>query len=82
MPLKPIKFTYKNHHDTIAERTVIPRSLQYITSPGFNYSPGWFLTGFCLDKQAIRSFALSNVVINVHRPSMVTWPFEVEQEES
>jgi len=31
-------------------------------NPGFDYEPGWFLSGFDTHKQARRSFALTNIM--------------------
>lgn len=59
-----IRFTYTNHHGKVAERTVDVDSLEYYNSPGFGYEPGWFISGFCHDKQARRSFALEHISIN------------------
>lgn len=56
-----IKFTYKNHRDVVAERTVDVEHLHFIKEPGFGYEPGWFISGFCHDKQARRSFSLANI---------------------
>lgn len=58
-----VHFKYKNHNGKIAERTVIVESLEYIIDPGFGYPPGWFLSGYCYDKKARRSFALGNIIL-------------------
>lgn len=64
-----IKFMYKNHRGEIAERRCQPQALEYLFTPGFNYSPGWFLRCWDEDKKAIRSFALSNIQIDGHTGS-------------
>ena len=55
-------FAYKNHRGEISERRVHIHCLEYIMNPGFDYEPGWFLSGFDEHKQARRSFALTNIV--------------------
>lgn len=59
-----IKFVYKNHRGEIKQRTVDVLSFDYNPNPGFGYEPGWFITGFCHDKKAMRSFALENIVLH------------------
>ena len=61
-----ITFIYKNHRGEVAERRVIPMSLDYIGRPNneYGYGPGWFLT--CEDYTGertgqIRSFALTHI---------------------
>ena len=58
-----IKFEYKNHRGEVTQREIIPDSLEWIDNPGYNYQPGWFLSGFDFDKQARRSFALCNIIL-------------------
>lgn len=59
-----IKFLYRNHREEIAERTVIPHTLEYLTNPPdiYGYKPGWFLQAFCMDRQAMRSFELTRII--------------------
>lgn len=57
------RFKYKNHHGKIADRVVSVDALEYIMEPGFEYPPGWFLSGYCHDKRARRSFALNNIIV-------------------
>lgn len=61
-----ITFIYKNHRGEVAERRVIPMSLDYYPKPNneYGYGPGWFLT--CADYTGertgqIRSFALTHI---------------------
>lgn len=75
-----IQFTYKNHRGEVSVRHVIPDALEFIyqPDPAFHYSPGWFLSGFDMDKGSRRSFALSNIVFNIKDvatdPNMVITP--------
>lgn len=55
-------FAYRNYRGEISERRVHIHCLEYLLDPGFNYKPGWFLSGFDVDKQARRSFALDNIM--------------------
>lgn len=55
-------FEYKNYRGEIATRTVHVYCLEYRQTPGFGYEPGWFLSGFDVDRQAMRSFALENII--------------------
>lgn len=59
-----IKFKYLNHKGATSMRTVNVIGVDYISSPGFGYQAGWFLTGWCHDKQATRSFALSHINVS------------------
>lgn len=56
-------FKYKNHRGEVAVRSIIPEGIEWLGNPGFDYKPGWFLTGFDVDKQARRSFSLENIII-------------------
>lgn len=56
-------FLYKNHRGEIAGRTVTVHGLDYMVAPSFGYDPGWFLTGYCHDRKALRSFALNNMIL-------------------
>lgn len=51
-------FEYTNHRGEVAVRTVMVERISWIDEPDFGYKPGWFATGLCLDRKAIRSFAL------------------------
>jgi len=65
--MNPIQFNYLNHRGEKALRTVTPLSVEYIAAPGFNYQPGWFLNGFCHDRQQTRTFAFTNIEpVSVH----------------
>lgn len=54
-------FVYTNHKGVTSTRKVAVDSVEFITAPGFNYQPGWFISGICQDKQERRSFALSHI---------------------
>lgn len=60
---KPIQFTYRNHRGEIEVRNVVPDSLEWVKNPGYDYQPGWFISGQDLDKKARRSFALTHIVL-------------------
>lgn len=58
------KFKYRNHRGEIADREIKIDSLEFIREPGFGYQSGWFISGYCLDRNARRSFALNNIVMD------------------
>lgn len=62
-----IKFHYRNKRDEITERTVQPMSLDFNFDPPEPFRPGWCLTGFDVDKQAVRSFFLERIRISEYR---------------
>lgn len=59
----PVTFTYRNHKGAIEQRSIIPDALEWINDPGYNYQPGWFLSGRCTERKQRRSFALANIVL-------------------
>lgn len=59
-----VKFKYKNYKGEARERTVEVTSLDFLRNPGFDYQPGWFLNGICQEKQLVRSFALTNIILD------------------
>lgn len=60
---KTLAFAYVNHRGESEARVIDVVSLDFIRKPGFGYQPGWFLTGWCHSRNAIRSFALSHIVL-------------------
>lgn len=56
-----ITFKYLNHRGVTTERTVDVDSVEFLHNPGFNYQPGWFISGRCHTKNARRSFALNRI---------------------
>lgn len=56
------RFWYLNYKGRLDYRTVeINQPGHYIEAPGFNYAPGWFVSGYDLDRPdtpAYRSFSL------------------------
>ena len=60
---KTVSFFYKNHRGEVAERTVEIDSLEWINNPGYDYQPGWFLSGLDVDRNARRSFALTHIIL-------------------
>lgn len=62
-----VRFSYKNHRNEIADRTIEVTSLDYCPVPNnhYGYGPGWFLTGYDFTGERkgeqVRSFALCNI---------------------
>lgn len=71
MMAKTITFTYLNHSGKKARRTIDVDSIEYQNFPGFGYQAGWFVSGFCHDKQARRSFALNRIIMTEDSPPKV-----------
>jgi hypothetical protein len=46
-------------------------SVEWIGRPGFDYQPGWFISGIDLDKDEHRSFALTHIVLTVSGTSEI-----------
>lgn len=67
-----VSFKYKNHRGVTSQRTVDVDSIEFIFKPNpeYGYQPCWFLTGYCHDKKARRSFALSNIVFEADDDNM------------
>lgn len=63
MATAPITFTYLNHRGETEERKVEVDSVEFHRNPGYGYQPGWFISGFDLERVARRSFALSRVIL-------------------
>lgn len=59
---RTVIFTYRNHKGAERLRRVQIQSLDFFSNPGYGYQPGWHLTGLDLDKNEVRSFALSHIV--------------------
>ena len=55
---------YLNHAGKKAHRIIKVDSVEFIGKVHFGYQPGWFISGFCLEKQARRSFALSRIIFD------------------
>lgn len=69
MPTKPIiQFGYTNHRGETAKRTITVDAVEYVHRPGYDYEPGWFVSGWCHDRQARRSFALSKIDLGDSAP--------------
>lgn len=56
-----VSFIYTNHRGETERRRVLPIRL-WFGSTAWHRNAQWLLEAFCLDKQATRDFALSNVV--------------------
>lgn len=59
-----IAFNYLNHKGIISERRVTVDSIEFIFGIHYGYQPGWFVSGYCHEKKARRSFALSRIVFS------------------
>lgn len=63
-----VRFKYNNYKSDISDRFVAVECIEYIADPSkvskhlASYAPGWFITGMDLDKNQVRSFALSHMV--------------------
>lgn len=55
-----ITFMYKNHSGKVELRTVMYRNLQFGSNEYYT-EPTFLLNGFCLDRQAYRSFSVNNI---------------------
>lgn len=58
-----ITFKYRNYKGSVGYRTIEVQSLDWIAAPGFDYQPGWFISGIDEEKKVRRSFALSHIVL-------------------
>lgn len=61
-----LTFKYKNYKGVVRDRTVDVQSLDFIYHPPgseFGYQPGWFITGTDVEKQEVRSFALTHIIL-------------------
>lgn len=57
-----ITFEYLNHNGKQSTRTVTVDAVEFFNKITLGYQPGWYISGFCHDKQARRSFALSRIL--------------------
>lgn len=55
-----VSFTYTNHRGITEERTIIPHRLYHGVST-FHPEPQWLLECYDMDRQAIRTYALSGI---------------------
>jgi predicted DNA-binding transcriptional regulator YafY len=62
MAVPVVNFTYRNHRGEVAERTVTVDAVEFKRNVGYGYKDGWFVSGYCHDKKARRSFALCNII--------------------
>lgn len=67
---KHVSFEYRNHRGEVSLRTIVPDKLEFLYHPGYDYQPGWHLSGYDVDKKARRSFALCNIVLNLRGNKM------------
>jgi len=56
-----IAFDYMNHKGVTRRRKVRVTSLDFLRTINFGYQPGWYITGVDIEKDQIRSFALSHI---------------------
>ncbi|RWB40431.1 MAG: hypothetical protein EOQ44_25140 [Mesorhizobium sp.] len=68
-----IEFMYLNHRGETAKRRIEVDSIEFHRNPGFGYQPGWFVSGFDLDRNNRRSFALSRIVLPEHDTNNVVF---------
>lgn len=59
-----ITFEYLNHAGKKQRRKITVDAVEFIGKVNYGYQPGWFISGFCHDKQARRSFALSRIIFD------------------
>lgn len=62
-PKKTISFNYRNHRGKVENRTIDVDRVEWLARPGYDYQPGWFISGYCHDRKARRSFALTHIVL-------------------
>lgn len=86
MAAKKVSFVYRNHRGAQSWRTIEFDSLEFHFNPGFEYQPGWFISGFDLERNARRSFALSHIVLSEHerdnKPNYVAKLFNMKEYDS
>lgn len=58
-----MEFRYKNYRGEISNRRVAFTDLVFMTEPGFDYQPGWFVGGYDLDRKERRTFALTSIIL-------------------
>jgi len=63
-----LSFTYKNYKGITSDRMLDVECLEYLTNPGFDYEPGWFLTGIDVHKGERRSFSLDHIIFPPEPP--------------
>ena len=56
----PLEFVYRNRRDEVALRRIRPIAVWYGTTEHYP-EPGWRLTGYDLDRQAERTFAIDRI---------------------
>ena len=75
-----IEFEYINYKGVRSKRRVTVDSIEFIRTPGYDYQPGWFISGYDHDKKARRSFAMTHIVIPAETPRGVyRMPFTEKQ---
>jgi hypothetical protein len=62
-PKRTVSFEYLNHRGIKETRTIDVDGLEFNHDPGFDYQPGWFLSGWCHNRKQRRSFALSRITL-------------------
>jgi hypothetical protein len=55
------QFRYINHRGENEIRTVRPIKFEWLSNPGWGYTPGWFLTAFDYDRGEERSFRIDGL---------------------
>lgn len=59
-PGQVLQFRYENYLGEVSFRNVVFQGLDYGENT-YYLTPQWLLRTFCLDRQALRSFALANI---------------------
>jgi len=60
--MNTIQFTYRNNSGKLTQRRVIPDALEYVVRGGYNYQPGWAISGLDVDRNVRRTFFLTHIV--------------------
>lgn len=74
-----LTFIYRNWRGNIAARRVVEPHMKYSNSP-YHDGPQWFLRGFCLDKQAMRDFALADILTPLRQLRTIVNPCDYKGE--
>jgi len=60
MEKQMIRILYKNYKGEVAYRTIIPKSIDFITTK-WHPEEQWILTAFDIDRNADRGFAIADI---------------------
>lgn len=65
---KAVQVEYTNHEGKRRLRTIVPLEHWFGTSEPYHPEPGWYMTAYDLDREAIRFYAMSGVHQWIDRP--------------